>query len=1006
MIDRVQNQNFGFSGDIKTIHAGMPFARTLVQSLLQQTKDDPQVLARYTLLLPTRRACRVVQEEFLRFSEGHSLLLPKLTPIGDVEEEDLSLLMFGATGEFLDIPAAVPALERQLLLAKLVLANPHFMQGPDQALRLGKALAQFLDQVIVEGLEFKDLSSLVPEDFSAHWQITLEFLKIISEAWPHILAERGYVDAAERRNLLLQHLSAYWTDYPPDFPVIAAGATGSIPAAAGLLKVIAGLPQGTVILPGLDAGMDDESWSCLDETHAQYSMKKLLRDMGVERSQVGVFGDDLAGVSRHSEREVLAREIMRPAQTTSQWKRLSEEWGGEDGLRSLTDGIEYYSCSTMQEEALLTALLFREILEEDGKTAALVTPDRNLARRVAAQCQRWGIHVDDSAGVKLSQAELGTYLLLSAEFAASQFDAVKFLSLLKHPLSRLGYEVRDYNDALARIEIEYLRSEKRQVNSLDDLLEHTLAAGDALCSDFVRLFKDAFDLFRGEGGSPYKRSLRDLIISHLQMAETLGQGWQMDGASRLWRGEAGEAASVFFSELRQHDDALGEISVDDYPLVLRQFLNDVVVRTAYGLHPRLKILGQLEARLVDTDLVVLGGLNEDVWPPKAGSDPWMSRPMRKSYGLPGLEQSVGLAAHDFVQGLCSSRVVMTRAEKVDGTPMLPARWLQKLETVMLACDSDISILSKEPYLQWVRLLDEADEVSPCARPSPRPPLDARPDMVSVTKVDQWLKDPYGIYARYTLGLKPLQPLVQKIDFSLQGKVLHKAIEDFVQDYPDQLPSDASDILNSYFERSVRLFAGENENLDFWKARIGSTVDWFLEHEGEWRKSYRLSATEAWGETVFDVDGKSFLLRGIVDRIDKGVHGYAIVDYKSGGQFSRPKLLKGELPQLPLEAILLQRGGFDDLKRGDDAELVPYYLGYWKFSSGEKGGETVYLEDGFGETLAIVEDGFLNLVRVFYALETSFYAVPDGGNLPRFNDYEHLARVREWSVLDSDASEAQ
>ena len=209
------------------------------------------------------------------------MLLPAMRAIGDVDEDELALGEDDAAGAAaLDCPPAIGDLERQLLLAQLIRqweagrAGARSNQG--QAVRLAGELARLIDQVQTARLDFAGLETLVEGDLAEHWQQTLRFLQIVTEAWPSLLASRHGIDPAERRNRMLGALTAHWQESPPEGPVIAAGSTGSVPATADLLAVVAGLPRGVVILPGLDSGLDDDSWAALGETHPQFGMAQLL----------------------------------------------------------------------------------------------------------------------------------------------------------------------------------------------------------------------------------------------------------------------------------------------------------------------------------------------------------------------------------------------------------------------------------------------------------------------------------------------------------------------------------------------------------------------------------------------------------------------------------------------------------------------------------------------------------------------------------------------------------
>lgn len=980
---------------VQTIPAGYPFARTLAQNLMEQAGGKPEALARMTVLLPTRRACRVLRESFLDLGSGAPMLLPRMNPLGDVDEGELSLLFIGQGGAMPDIPPAISPVRRLLVLSRLLQAGDGFAGGGARAIELAQALAVLVDQTLTEGKSLSQLAGLVPDEFAAHWQITLAFLQIVIAHWPQILAEEGLVDPAQRRVLLLQALAEYWRSNPEAAgPVIAAGSTGSIPATAALLNVISQLPEGRVVLPGLDLDLDEESWAALDETHPQYQMKKLLALFGMKRDSVSILQpkpDDAKA------RRMLAREVMRPAQTTVRWAGLKDEIAREGFSPSdLLRGLNYYVCDTPQEEAGVIAVLLREALEVPGRTASLITPDRALARRVAAQCLRWGIVIDDSAGVSLSRTSIGRFLLLVLQAGRAKFDAATLLALLKHPLCKISREPQAALSVLQQFELKILRRDRERPRDLADALAQAEEFAD-VASFLRRLEKIFLPLIVLDDGRMHEAAA--LFTAHIAAAEALSRGAEGEA---LWSGADGAEAALLLSEFRVHAEEAGAMNARDYAQVVDFLLNGATVRPHFGAHSRLKILGQLEARLGDADLMILGGLNEGTWPPGAAFDPWMSREMRANFGLPGLERSVGLAAHDFAQAFCAPNVVLTRARKVDGAPTVPARWIQKMDTVLRACGADPQDLMRGSHRAWARAVDQVDSFAPALRPAPRPPVSFRPSKISVTKVEKWLRDPYGYYAEQTLKLRKLPGLSVQVDAALLGTLLHRAVETFVNAHPERMPERPETVLRACLSGAIAQTLDDPEAIRFWTARMGHAMDWIAVHEASWRARAKFHAAEAQGESVFDIDGVPFTLYGRVDRIDRLPEGYAIIDYKSGSHYTKSKIEKGELPQLPLEAVMLQRGGFAGADGSGAGPSACAYLGYWVFRAGSRGGDIQAIEgvSTIADIARTAEDALIGLVRAFRDPETAYHCVPDPARPPAFNDYEHLARIREWSVNDS------
>ncbi|MBI4031260.1 MAG: double-strand break repair protein AddB [Proteobacteria bacterium] len=985
---------------VYNVPAGIPFARALAAELLQRTKDAPQKLASYRIFLPTRRACRAMRDAFLKESGGQPLLLPRLQPLGDIDPEEMTL-EFAASGSGAEMPlapAAMPPLQRQMMLARMAMKAEGFAHSPAHALEMAGALGRLMDRIHTEGLDMADLPRLAPEDFAAHWQVTLKFLEIITAQWPEILKERGMADAAWKRNELIRALTAHWRINTPQTPVIAAGTTGSIPATADLLKVISGLPRGEIVLPGLDSDMDDESWDALDDNHPQATLRHLLRDLGIERNGVQIWPGTGGNDPRAQARRHLCRELMRPAATTAAWADLSLPQPEKAVMKRSLEGVMRLDCNTPQEEAKAISILLRRSLNDKGKTAALVTPDRGLARRVAAHCRRWNIEIDDSAGAQLSEMPAGVFLRLCARAAAEDFAPGALLSLLRHKSCLPGKDADDLNI----LEECALRGPKPGPGiaairrRIDESGENPERKKNAI--RFLNRFEAAITPLSSAWENGEKADFPDALQSHIAAAENLA-----GGAENLWKGEDGEEAAQLLAELRENADFLPPVSRHDYADILTRVMHGATVRKKTDTHPRLSILGQMEARMVHADTIILGGLNEGTWPPGAGYDPWMSRPMMKKFGLPPPERHIGLAAHDFAQGFCAPNVVLTRSKKAAGAPTIAARWLQRLDVVLaaLGLPEDVLTARGAAWLAAVRAIDHAERQKPSVRPCPAPALPLRPRSLSVTKIETWMRDPYGIYAQYILKLKKLDPVEMSPGAADKGSILHGVLNEFIRAHKTGLPANAADILKDLGRKAIDARADDPGFWDFWWPRFERIADWFVENEAEWRMSAAPLATEIGGQIAFSAPAGPFALTARADRIDRMADGSAaIIDYKSGGNYAATAIRSGEAPQLPLEALILREGGFQNIP----ASQVTC-LGYWVLTGGDTPAKITAIEDGAGEAADKAGAGLSALLAAFDNPDTPYYSLPDPDRAPRFNDYEHLARVKEWVALDDSGSEA-
>lgn len=955
------------------IPAGTPFVDALAEGLLARHGADPLTLSSVTVLLPNRRAARALREAFLRISDGRALLLPRLRPIGDVDEEELALAGAEATG----IPEALADLRRLVLLANEVRTRPE-VAGFAQALALGRELARFVDEVRIDSVDLKKLKALAPDDYAEHWQATLRFLTVLTDRWPAVLAESGRIDAAERRNLLLQAQVRHWQAEPPADPVYIAGSTGSIPASAALIGVVARSPRGAVILPGFDMAMtaEDHAANANEPTHPQHGMLRLLQAIGCAPEDVRPWAVATPSAS-HRERQRLIREALRPGETAHAWAE-AEPFGAD-----AASGLRFVEAQSPQEEAAVIALLLRETLETAGRRAALVTPDRGLARRVAATLGRWGIDIDDSAGTPLQQTPPGAFLRLLAEVAAQDFEAVPLLAALKHPLAAGGEAPERFRARVRRFERRALRGKRPPpgLAGLRGATEDPDAAAfiDRIAGILAPLSPDPLP----EGRLPAEH-LRRLV----QVAEALAAS---DLGPRLWAGDAGEALARFVQDatlaLEDESDTL-PIGHREWPAVLDALMQGVVVRPAYGLHPRLAIWGPIEARLQQADRLILGGLNEGTWPADPGADPWLSRPMRVALGLPPPERRIGLAAHDIQQALGAGDVILTRAMRVEGSKTVPSRWWLRLWTLLgetRPVDRDLPA--------WAAKLNEPATVRSERPPAPRPPVETRPRALSVTRIELLIRDPYAIYARYILRLQPLDPLQPDSDALERGNFIHRAVDRFIRAFPDALPGNAAAELIAIGNTLVAEMKIHPATLAFWWPRFKRIAHWFTGWETKHRASGALPlATEIKGTIEMPAPRGAFVLNGTADRIDRLASGnLSLIDYKTGLTPTKPMVEAGFSPQLPLEAAMLARGAFAGIDKAETDELL-----YIRLSGGRVAGLERPIDLDAMDAAVAAWDGLVRLIARYDKAETPYLSRPRPQFLNQPGDYDHLARLGEWS----------
>ncbi len=967
-----------------TIPPHRAFADALAAGLIARHGGDTLGLARGILLVPNNRAARAITDAFVRRSGG-GLLLPRLVPVGDPELDERIGGVLEPIGEGEAIPPAVEPVERLMLLARLV--QSHQDVDAAEALRLAQDLARTLDQLTIEQVRpdrLRDFAADLP-DLSLHWQASLERLSPILDQWPALLRRRGAIDLAERRNRLLEAVARRWRERPPERFVIAAGITTTAPAVAKLLAIVARLPEGAVVLPSLDISMPDEEWDALGphepdpatgrrrasiETHPQFHLKLLLDRMSVGRGEVQRWrwggGRDAPAV-----RSRAISHAMAPAQFTARWEGLKRDERRLTGVRAL-------ELADPAEEAQAIAIAMREALEMPARTAALVTPDRALARRVSAHLKRWGIEADDSAGRPLSELPPGTFLLALATAAAERFAPVPLLALLKHPLVRKGEQRLPWLEGARMLDLA-LRGPRPPSGlvGVTEFLADTSGRDGRVRQAAAGWWREVQPILQ-----PIERAFASGDPTMPTLLPSLRETAAALCGDAVWSGPAGRAAADLFAAVEAAaGEGPGRLAAANLPALIEQLMAQVAVRPPFGQHPRIFIWGLLEARLQHADLMILGGLNEGVWPPLPVPDPWLAPRIRQELGLPSLERRIGLAAHDLAGALGGRQVLLTHARRDARSPTVASRFWLRLEAMTGG-------LTREPnHRRWAQAIDRPDAHRPSIRPEPSPPVAERPRSISVTEVDRLKADPFAFYARKMLKLSALDQIDADPSAAWRGSAVHAVLEAWMKE--DECDPAR---LRPRAEAFLETAAAHPLMRALWQPRLLEAIDWVAAEMARGSEAGRrpLSA-ETVGTTVID----GIALKGIADRIDiTGDGTLAIVDYKTGMPPSRKAVEEGYSMQLGLLGLIAERGGFDGI------EGVPAAFEYWSLA--KKAGKLGHVASPVGGKSGIDPADFTTLAARNFAAAAAHWLTGDAPFTAKlhpehapYGDYDQLMRLEEW-----------
>ncbi|WP_413154239.1 double-strand break repair protein AddB [Bartonella sp. cb54] len=1036
-----------------SISSGNAFLPNFVDALLSHTLIDnfapngdiQTALADTIIYVPTRRAARALRAAFVERSDTRSTFLPTIRPLRDVDED--SFLFAENHTSTLNPP--MEESERLLLLARLIRpwrenlpTHLRAMFGTEDvlipahtadAIWLAQDLAHLMDEVETESADWSKLKEIVPDMVAEWWQITLNFLTIVTQSWPQILQERQQSDPAVWRNQILKMHAETLHRTQPNKPIIAAGATGSIPAVAHLLKVISCLPKGAVVLPGLDLHMDEEQWDVLGTihkekttfdffdhaantfSHPQYHFKKLLSLMKCQRIHVREIGKQSVIKEK---RTALLSEAFRPASTTDRWAQILR-----DDYESLCADWSLIEAINEREEALAISVALRNAIEDPTKTAALITNDRNLARRVAAELQRFGIEANDSGGIPLAQTLPSTLLRLLLENLFQPDDPIAFLSLLKHPLTTLGQNRHHLREMAENFELFILRGSTGRINlcECDQFFEkwmkthsHDISHNDSfdqqkseearlLCHLLVKAVEPLTSLMKQQK----ECTINEAAIATVEVFENFGYD-ENNSLVNLYQNEAGQALSTFLRELVCDKSGL-KFRLCEWPAMFSALIAPRSVTPPPGGHPRLFIWGALESRLQTVDTMVIGGLNEGSWPITTRNDAFLSRPMKMMLTLEPPEQRIGLSAHDFQWAMGMDKVVMSRAKRVNHAPSIPSRWLQRLETVIGKQVWEQICARGEILLHWAKALDNTNIIACATRPCPVPPLNMRPRHFSVTEITTLRYDPYAIYAKKILRLKPLKALIHDPCAAERGTLYHAILATFCTQIKNPNAVNALDALLKIGRQEFDKLNLTPDIETIWWTIFENFAPFFI----QWERS--LGSRERYAEVASQkvpIGTTGVTLSGRADRIDALPNKMVeILDFKTGTPPSSKQVRNLLFPQLALETALLMQGAFKDFQDFTPSNLLYIPLNKkgeikpQSILSNKKEENKQNTEQDSKDAINLGKKAWKHLIALM-----DYYQNPQQGYLSHAvpfkttyeSDYDHLARLWEWS---SDSHEA-
>ncbi len=957
------------------------FLKSVHEFVINRT-NDKLFISNFTILLPSRRSCNELKRIFLENSNNSAIILPNIRAIGDIDYDDLILKQINKEDleNFPDFSSNTSRIKYKILLIKELLkwaksSDKDLFKNItiEQASNLALELEKFLNEVNRNGLDLDDLEKIVDDEYSQHWQEVLNFLEIFGKKWNKFIRDNNVISIVDFKSRMIEFNAEYFKKNRPLNPIIIAGVSSSIKSTCELIGNLIKHDNCYYIFKDLDKNLTEDEWKEIGVFHPQYSFKNLLDNcIKCSRESVADLRFENCATVGHGIEKILSFSML-PYNETYKWQNKL-------GIKkSDFSHISKIECSNNFEELSIISLITKYVHETSNDSIAIIVSDEIFANQLDVELKNLNLDVNNAFGNKISRTELLKFLFLILDVIKNKYETVALLSLLKHDFTLFGYSKEELNRLVLMLEDRILRGYGDL--GYDGIIKKVNENKNIELMNFIKRITETLNSFICE-----KLDFQSIIKSHIELAENIASNSEISGSDIFWNNSKnGDELLNFFNEAIKESESYGKVKdCDEYSYLLDYLIAENSYSDRYSIHPMVNIISPQEAKLINYDLVILTNLNDGKFPPHISTDPWMSKSMRKAFGLPDREELIGNFAYDFTQFLCNSKVILTRSLKEDGILTVKSKYLMRLETFLL-CQNGLKLEENNIWKEVFKKRNSVERNITIKRPKPTPPLDKRPRELYATKIEKLMNNPYDIYAEKILNLKKKEDFYENKVFAFFGSAVHEALEKYIQNYK---PSDMGKLyekLIKYGKESFDKYFTDETSKELFFIRFSNIARWFIEQDESVRANgYSVYAERVEKLYIKDID---FTLAAKIDRIEESETGSInIIDYKTGNVPSASDVLSAKKPQLTIEAIILENKKTDKLV-------------YWSIKG--KGDEKIQeIDSNISELVDRGKDGIRRLIAHFNVFENSYIATAFDLNDQNHyaSDYKHLSRVEEWGYL--------
>ncbi len=958
------------------ISASLPFLEILADFIVENFSGR-EAIDNLKVILPTGMACVTLQN--ILVNKHDIVLLPKIIPISNVSAEGLAI--FNIPAEQLEV---IPFLQEKIILTNIIHNYPKLKFNLKQALQFSSVIAELFYELASHNLSIVNVNEIEQKNPSEQWDAIYEFLHYIYQQWQQKLIYLQKPDQAAYHIIMMEAELARLQH--SNSSLIIAGIVGHNPISWQFLKDVANFSKGYIILPPIGDIADlSLVTQPLGKQNCLYNFKKLLELLGKDLSDFQPLGPE----QQPTKYNIILNKLLVDSDSGELLPKITPD----------VSHIKYFEVEDIFQEAKQIALICQQY--SDKKIAIII--DNSLTKPFYCNfLTKYSLEFQDLLGDNLSQALISSLIISISEILCNNFDIRKLFLLLKHPL--INFKLVQELELLIRGKNRFILSTEQLLLLIKNTNNHELIEwGEKIVSL----------LYQNTDNSFIK-----ILTAAIKVAETLYPD--------IWYELAAFELSNFLSELIKIKENLLLENKEIFPNILKTLMSGSKYFDDNNYAKNI-IIGRMEDLvLLKFDLVILADFNQYKSPSCLSISSWINDKTLEELQVTLVKTATSISQYFFYLLLHNDQVIITRAKRQNGKAgLLPADLLLKLQFIlgdkltpqscMLANGKIDSVNHSKALpsnkLNYIRLFsklasgrefegDEACKTTAYGSVAEDLNLESLsklpaevefrkksihspifPDILSVTNIELLVRNPYSFYAKTILNLKRKETIGQDPKISEFGVFIHKILEQYSKKYDELHENKVQSILDISHD-ILHSTNWPSYTQKIWQTKFSSIAEPFVIFDEERRKFRKYIYPECSGELSLTIAGQDLKIVAVADRIEVDGQGRAvIVDYKTGVLPTKKDIENGLSPQLIIEALILEGGGFG-VKVHNVEEVV-----YVKFSSSPPYLQTTTIELS-KEVLNKHKQGMLNLLEYYITNKNFSYNL----DLLTYNDYAHLARI--------------